>query len=346
MDIYVYNKNFEKIGTPVDFYTSTILCTRFIECGDFEIYIEATKKTVELLAIDNFISKQDSEIMYLIEAVEMEKDEEKGAFLSVKGRCLKALLARRIIWNQTNLDGTVEDCIRQLVTENAISPSDISRKIPLLTLGERHGWTETMQMQVTGDNLLEKTIEICTSYNYGFDILFRNNQLVFELCKGVDRSKGQEVNQRVIFNENYDNLLTSQYSFNSTGFANVALVHGEGEGTRTKTNSYGSSEGLERREIYVDGSNISTNSGGINAEKYLVLLAEKGKEALAEAINEESVSADVLIDGVFKYGRDFALGDIVTIETSYGLEKDTRIMEVTESYNESGKYEVEIRLNL
>ena len=194
---------------------------------------------MELLAIDNFISRQDGEIMYLIEAVEMEKDEEKGAFLSVKGRCLKALLARRIVWSQTNLDGTVEDCIRQLITENAISPSDSKRSIPRLVLGEHHGWTETMQMQVTGDNLLDKISEICTSYDYGFDVLFRNNQLVFELYRGVDHSKQQSENQRIIFNENFDNLLSSQYSFNSTAYANVALVHGEGEGTKMKTNSYG-----------------------------------------------------------------------------------------------------------
>lgn len=345
--VNVYDMQFNLLGV-VDTFSSIIWRPAYYDIGDFEIYIEANDTNVKLLQ-ENRLVVRNSDItvdnngnstyknVMIIKNIEIKTDVENGDYLTITGSELKKLLHQRIVWSQTNLTGTAEAGIRQLVNQNAINPSNTIRKIPNLVLGALAGFTETIEKQITGDYLDEAIIEICTSYNYGWDIFGYNNTYVFVVYKGLDRSYNQTVRPYVVFSDTFDNLFNTDYQLETENYANTALIGGEGEGTaRTYTTINNANSGLARYEMFVDAKDISSNNGEITSAQYLLLLQERGKEKLAEASIIEGFSGEVLTSGNFVYGVDFDLGDIVTVINSYGIKKNVQVLSAIESEDENG----------
>ena len=202
--------------------------------------------------------------------------------------------------------------------------------------GEK-GFAETVEMQVTGDNLFDVVSSLCQSYGYGFKVTFNDDrQFMFELYKGEDRSYGQDVNPYVVFSPDFDNVKSVDYVSDKTDYKNVALVAGEGEGTNRKTATVGSAAGLDRYEIYVDARDISTNDEEISTEDYNKLLAERGNEDLAASIVQESFEGEVEASVNYTYKEDYFLGDIIQIENEFGIKAAPRIVEIIECMDENG----------
>lgn len=343
MDIYVLNSDYEKIGV-IDSFQSVIWTTRYFTPGDFEIYIPADRQLLNLLQIDNMLVR-DKDItgdecrnVMLIRNIEIQSDAETGDNLIITGQCLKSIVARRVVAEQTNLSGTVESCLRALITQNIISPLDTDRAINNFILGTDGSLTAaTMAMQITGDNLAEALAEICTTYGYGWDVFIKGSNLVFYIYEGADRSFNQNINPHVVFSTEYDNLLSSDYKEDRSEYANVAIVAGEGEGTARKKATVGSATGINRFEIWVDERNTSSNNGEITPTAYQELLEQAGAEKLAETGITTEFTGEVLSDTNFIYGVDYFLGDIVQIENDYGISKPARITEIIDSEDENGQ---------
>ena len=338
MNIYIRDVNLRFVGI-IDSYSSIIWANRYFDTGDFELCVPAAPSSLNLLRPDYYLCREDDNAMMIVEKHELEVDNENGDYFIITGRDLKSILDRRIVWQQTILSGTVEDCIRRLVTENCISPSVPTRKINHLVLGKHNGFSETINIQITGDNLLEVLKEICKTYEYGFDIVFDGKNFVFELYKGVDRSDEQLDNSRVTFSHDFDNIRTSKYSFNKQKYKNVALVAGEGEGLVRKTHvTYLENEpsDLSRRELYVDARDISSNEGSISPSDYNNLLAQKGKDALSENTIIHEFDGEVDPTQTYLYKRDYFLGDVVNVINEYGISTTPRILEIIENEDENG----------
>ena len=342
MDIYVLNSSVEKIGI-IDAYQSVIWTTRYFTPGDFEVYIPADKNLLNLLRVDYMLVRDKDCIedeyrnVMLIRNIEIQSDTETGDSFIITGQCLKSIVARRVVASQTNLSGTVENCLRSLITQNIISPSDSDRAISNFILGTDGSLTAaSMSMQITGDNLAEALAEISATYGYGWDVFIKGSNLVFYIYEGKDRSYNQSTNPHVVFSTEYDNLLSSDYKEDRSEYANVAIVAGEGEGTARKKATVGNASGLNRFEIWVDARNTSSNEGEITPSEYQELLEQAGAEKLAETGMTTEFSGEVLPDANFIYGVDYFLGDIVQIENDYGISKAARITEIIESEDENG----------
>ena len=337
MELYIRNQLFELVGV-IDNAASIIWTNRFYEAGDFEIYLAANAFSIELLKPDFYVTRTDDDMVGIIENIKLTTDEEQGDYLTVTGHCAKALLKRRIVWEQTNIFGTVENGIRKLVNENAIAPIITSRKIPRFALSEPRGFTDRVDRQFTGNNLYEVIVELCRTYRYGWKITWNDQKSLFELeiYKGIDRSDSQDENPHVKFSPEFDNLVSSEYALNSDNYKNVALVAGEGEGTARKTQEIGEAEGLDRFETYVDARDVSSNDGEIDATTYNQLLHEKGYEILSEAVISETFSGEVISGQTYSYKRDYFLGDTVTTENQYNMAIDTQVTEIIESEDQEG----------
>lgn len=250
------------------------------------------------------------------------------------------MLHQRIIWTQTNLTGTAESGIRQLVTENAISPAIPNRKIPNLALDPVIGLADTIEKQVTGEYLDECISEICLTYNYGWDIYIYDNELRFTLTHGTDRSFNQTEVPYVVFSDNYENLYNTDYQISTEAYANTTLIGGEGEGVeRIYTTVGNNNAGLNRYEVFTDARDISSNKDtpeAITQTKYLKLLQERGKDSLAELSYIEGFSGEVLSQLAFRYNVDFFLGDLVTVINGYGITKNVRVISCIESEDAEG----------
>lgn len=350
MNIHVLDRAFNLVGI-VDDYVSVIWRPAYYDIGDFELYINASAEAVNLLQKNFYIVREpdimaDSEgnVTYTkvmqIKNFKLNTDAEGGDYLTVTGREIKRLLHQRIVWSQTNLTGTAENAIRRLVTENAITPTDSKRVIPTLTLGVSAGLTDTIEKQVTGDHLDQAIIDICTAYNYGWEIYIHNKTLVFIVYQGVDKSYNQTDRPYVVFSEDFDNIINSEYELNSEEYANTTLIGGEGEGTDRIYSTVGDdNSGLDRFETFTDAKDLSQNkdseTDAIPLSTYLALLQERGNENLASLGVTEGFSGEVLPIN-FIYGVDYYLGDIVTLINKYGISKDVRVLSAIESKDDTG----------
>lgn len=347
--IYILDKNLVLQGV-IDEYVSAIWRPSYSEIGDFEIYLGATKEAVALLQKNWYVVRSadvhvvDGVATYrkvmVIKNTQLVTDVENGDYLTVTGREMKFLLHQRIVWDQTTLTGTAEDAIRQLVTDNAVSPADPNRIIPRLVLGEPTGIPDNINKQVTGEYLDTVITEICTVFNYGWELYISDGQLVLELYAGIDRSYGQTENPYVVFSDDFENLYNTDYQQFTEDFANTTLIGGEGEGAdRRFTTLGGNNSGLNRFEVFTDARDVSSNAGTENAisdSEYLLMLQERGREKLASLAVTEGFSGEVLSDVAFKYEVDFFLGDIVTVMNKYGLKKNVRVLSAIESEDEAG----------
>lgn len=254
--VYLLNTCLERIGM-IDTYTSLIWANRYCETGDCELYIEANETSLSLLRKGYFLCREDDEMVCRIEKIELDTDAETGNYLIITGCDAKKILKQRIIWNQTNVDGNVEDYIRKIVYDNLVAPADPDRRIEdangraNFLLGEKQGFTEVITEQVTYKSVEEKVQEICRKYQWGYKVIIDDDSFYFGLYKGTDRS------ETIIFSPYFENIISTHYVEDSRDEANVALVAGEGEGADRFKCVSGSAAGLNRTEMFVDAKDIS-----------------------------------------------------------------------------------------
>lgn len=341
MLIYVINEQMEK-EKAIDITKSIIWNNRYYTPGEFELYMQATQEAIDSFKMGRMIIREENEEnAMIIESVQVQTDSEEGDYITIKGRCLKSILYRRIIWNQTNLSGTLERCIDRLLQDNAINPKDDKRRIEGLENGNEIETGIEINCQYTGKNLGETIEAMCKNYNLGWDILLNleEKKMYFIIYSGTDRSYNQEAEPWVVFSEDYENVVTTDYLADKSTFLNVVKVAGEGEGLERKYKEVGSAEGLNRFEGFVDARDLSTNEGEITEEEYYTQLEERGQQNLSENTLKQEFEGEV-VDFTNVYGKDYYLGDIVEVKNKYGIEVVARITEVIESEDESGCYTI------
>lgn len=349
----------------IDTAKSVIWRSVYYGVGDFEVYVQATQNTRELLSVGNYVTRQDNNEIGIIEKVEIKDDKFDGLMITASGRFAKSILDRRLIYNlsgtsntATILRGNVEAQVRKIVEENAISCAfDSRRNIPLLELGalanipliivDESG--NAAQKQVSYGNLLEYSDSVLQEYELSARVTLdaERKKLQYSVFSGEDRSEENESgNDPVIFSEGYDNLNDSSYIIDKTSCKNAALVGGEGEGTeRFYALAAGSETGLARREVWVDASSTPKkykDAGGAehtySNDVYRGFLLERGRQSLSalKPVDAFGGSLDVT-SGNFVFNRDFFLGDVVTVESErIGVYKRVRVISVAEVQDENG----------
>lgn len=345
MELLIMDSNFAGIGT-LDVFESLIWTDRYYEAGDFELYMPASEDALNLLKENLYLYNRESEHIMVIEDIQINTDVEESAHLTVTGRSLESLLDRRIIWNLTTVTGTLQDGIKKLLNENAISPSDPARKIPGLIFKDSKDPNVTslyLNAQYWGENLYDTIESVCESAEIGWKItLDSDNQMVFELYAGTDRSYNQTENPYVIFSPTFDNLLNSNYVSSSKTLKTVTLITGEGEGSDKKYThaecANGAGSGLSRREMHSDGSSIFQTDGEntISDTEYLTLLKQKGIEDLAQNLKTRSFEGEVTSGKTYTYGVDYFMGDIVQNVNEFNVQATSRVIEYVMSQDTSG----------
>ena len=144
MEIRVYNAELYRVG-QVENQTSLIWTRKFFEAGNFEIHAPITPKNLELFQTGNIVSIKGAKEAGVIEDIEKEESDIKNE-ITVKGRFLSSYTDRRIIYGTVNYDNAkIEVVMRTLLTSCAA--------IPLVELGELHGFDDRVSFQATYRNL-------------------------------------------------------------------------------------------------------------------------------------------------------------------------------------------------
>lgn len=368
MILYVLNKSYETVDI-IDTYVELIWADRFRECGDFELYLPVNYCVRGTLAKGNYLHLPKSDHYMIIEdSTTTTQPAGKGdPSFKLIGRSLESILDRRIIWPQIDYSGTVHGLIKRILTENVIDPSMTNRKISNFTFTDSSGgrMDEYISAQYHGENVKDVIESLCSEYNLGYRVRPQGSGgFDFTLYSGEDRSYSQETNPWVVFGPKYENIADTTLAETNSKYRNTAMMFNEyqhtyqvphtdpdtGETTTESVtelvrsevevfNKLGSVSGLDRKEIFIN-SNISHNDANgnyIDPSLYRHLMSAEGKKELEEYTRTSAFIGSCETYRQFVLGRDFNLGDIVSIENEYGQKGRCRVIEVIYSSNKNGE---------
>ena len=202
--------------------------------GSFLVSAPLTDAARALLQAENIIWFAGN-VAGILESLE-EQSGRDGESLIARGRLLTGILDRRILWGRYDLCGKPAALMRSLVEDCAISPARgdrEARKIPGLVLGEAPPETApSVCRQKTGGSLLEALEAMGEAHSVAFGVEFDAAAPCMEFFARpcADRTINQTENEPVFFSTELDDVLQSEYTYNSAPYKNVALVAGEGEG--------------------------------------------------------------------------------------------------------------------
>lgn len=92
----------------LDTFESLIWTERYSAHGDFELYTGVDETILKNVKEDFYVWLKESEQTMIIEDLQVETDIENGNYVTITGRSLESILDRRIIWNQTILNGNFQ----------------------------------------------------------------------------------------------------------------------------------------------------------------------------------------------------------------------------------------------
>lgn len=374
MQYYLLDQDFQ-IVDGVEMFQSMIWTEKYYDVGDFELYLPATDENVKLYTeaaekhyyLVQYSDTRNSTLKaipaMMVEKVKTDLSAKNGNFIIVTGSQLKKILYRRTAANVKQLAGNIQAELRNLVTTEAIAPTNPDRMIPRLALGDlASGMDETLiNYTLKGEYLSTIISTACKEKKLGWDVLidYPNRECKFVLYSGLNRTQNQAGdkstwNSPVTFSVKNQNLIKTNYEVDYENYRNVAVVKSEYE-IYNKTdkridvvdNSFDvrpykldrNPVGKDRYEIYVDQG--TTQLGENNTEVDVLALdnanMDKARAELDKYSRTIQVSASV-DDGVnFSYGKDYDLGDLVSIQNEFGQNMEGRVTSVTStlSYNKT-----------
>jgi hypothetical protein len=325
MEIRIYDPQLDFKGISEN-QTSFVWTWRYFESGEFRIYLPLTEDNLALYKIGNLVTYRGANEAGVIEDLTLRNTSTERVIVA-RGRFLTSYMDRRLVRPTLNFSGKVEVAMRKMLSD-AVA-------IPLVQLGTLNGFTETIEFQATYKNLLTMEEKLSKGSNIGFRFRpdFTAKAIYFETYKGVDRSRTQTDRAFVEFSDMFDNLNSVENRQNDQLLKNVGYVGGEGEGSQRVYVTVGNDSltGLERREVFIDAKDISSDD--LTTAQYRSALTTRGNEKLNEQIFSNSYECTTIPSGNFEYKRDYDLGDIVTIKKAdWGLNTNLRITEIQEVY--------------
>lgn len=195
-----------------------------------------------------------------------------------------------------NQSGDTVDCILGIESGQSLSRGKISNH-------ER-----------CGEKLGSKIYSILKPSEMSYRILydFEENEKVFSVWSGYDRTQDQSDNNPVTFSTRYGNIKNPNILIETTNYCNSCIIDNENNGAvyeRALLNK--SVEDDEYIFSYVKSS-VNKNDYESDTEFYSALEAE-GKTDLNERVKLINVEFDAM-EGSYDYMEDFDLGDKCNIE--------------------------------
>lgn len=342
-EYYTLDANMRKVHV-IEGYNSFLWTERGSAWGDFQIDMPTSDQMRNLLSVGTFIASNQSTYIMKIETVTDAQDEDGTAMLTVVGRSLESILDDRAAitpaqindivnvpnWVITDTPGNV--CRTMFKTICVDLVNDPGDAIPFYTPGTilPSGTTgepsEIVTVTIPPQSVYAAIKQVCDTYSLGFRFV-RNgetSQIYFEIYTGDDRTSEQTILPAVIFSQSMDNLanpkkLTSDAAYKTVacviGKDQVRMVYGVGQDTEAT--------GFNRRVLVVQATDVGADS----VDDVEGALSQKGLAALAQAQKVYQFDGEISEYGVYKYGVDYKLGDLIEERDNTGFGNEMRVIE-------------------
>ena len=359
MDLMTLDAN-NQPAKLIENYDSLIWTERFNTVGDFQIVtgkIDGPTGFLNLLPEGTVVTLRESNIAMVVETHQIDRKKNTPQKLTIKGRAYESILDRRVALQSVSATLGSSDwvvsaktpsdvawyAIDQIVRAGLLSVNDIfpSAVVQFPTPADYGTSTgPSKNFSIERGNLLGVVLGLLQTsaqadpttvpatpavVPHGIRAVRPNSAgtaIGVQIYAGTDRSG------TVYFDASRELLDDGTYLFSKVGSANVGYGVGAGLAA-TMFEGAVEPEGLARRVAMVDGSQSDINS--------VPQLGNYMSQALAEAsetaIFDGNINPDI---NPYKYGIDYALGDIVRVVGDYGLDEFARVTEYIRTEDATG----------
>lgn len=314
----------------------------FFTFGDFEITIPCAANKAE--AFEKYLLVQIDRAFWGIILSAERHINAGGDMLTVSGLDLKGLTSSRFTLPPSFSDGgrggtagfdavmgSTETCMKHFLRSNFFTEASPTRSVPGLVIAPdlERGLPDDRYMS-RYDLLSDVLAELGRAANLGYVVTpdLAAGTLTFDCVQGENRSATQSERPRVLFTVERRNIADMKYTDSDRNMRNLfyATLSGAAYEDEAYTATYTREDGAElpsgicRWEQHLDISASHPTPGQEYDElKRLALIRAESYRTV------EALSAEVL-DTLYEYGRDYALGDIVTVQNrGWGVSIDARI---------------------
>lgn len=314
MILEFYDNSFRLLGV-VDKIQSLTWERFWQRLSTFDLTIPMSEDLLPLVQNGNFIMRDDIDDVYMVTATEISRDANGLLMAHITGVDSLGILNQRIIKDQVNFHGQVDNLIGRLLYTNAIPHSgyelDSYRSFGTLFSYNNAGFnSDAINTQIRFDPLLDKIYELCQQYGLGIRGRRNAGTIVIDITAQEDHSG------TIYFSDGMENLSAWSVAKNIAEYKSIAYIAGEGEGTKRTVVTFGQGKGLDRFETYVDARDLSreTDDGIIPMSQYRYVLRQRGEEELIQYQSTNDFFAEGE-DVVYHYPDDYQLGYIVYVST-------------------------------
>jgi len=344
-EIKVYDRDFNWIAATRA--AESVQFTRELYgAGTFQITVSArTRGAADMLTGGNIVViNGDPHRSGIIRDFTVER-KRAGCLYSIRGETGAGLARQRLSVPPTQaqdpsalgydrINAPAETVIKHYINANLASPYDAARAIPGLIVAPDMGRGAAFPAQLRFGKLDEDLADICRYAGMGYEICAdcAAGKWVMDVIPGADRTVSQTANGPVIFAAEEQNVSEYRYVENRANYKNAAYCGGAGENESRLIQVVGGGAGLDRYEVFID-------CGNANVTDLLAL----GQIKLADYQAAKTLDLTAL-PRVFVFGRDYFLGDLVTVYVNdIGLALDSRIEAVTEVWERGAGYSAQAR---
>lgn len=325
--------------------------------GDFSLDIPASSDLVEFIDIGDIISINNTNFGIIRQA--LKRDSQSSSIITISGEDLKGYMQQRITLYPKEViaeglqgydaikDVSTEAVVKHFFKNNVTEPANDKRRIPAFFIAEnKNRGKEKDQYMSRFETLHDLLLKNLEPQKMGYSVTpdFESNHFIFDVIQGTDRTSQQDINPRILFNISHKNLLSIEYSISRNNFCNTfyaSLSKGKNE-NETLTcmytpNDEAETSGADRFEMHL---NVSANLPAEQLYENMKQYAMKDASKYEEVENILAVPTDK-----FEFGKDYFLGDYVTLEAKTGFLRykkvllDVQITGVNERWLPSGKIE-------
>lgn len=354
----------------IENYRTAIWTERYLDPGDFQIVTTDVAYMMAELPLDTLISHRETYEVMIVETHEIVTDKDGIDVLTVSGRSFETVLENRVAsqndrppaafdWGYYLIDDNTGMIARGIMDDHiygwlnpGVPPMSVSDKIPNYRVypaggvaAEDEGEPEDFNVEL-GDVHTEAT-KLLRSVGLGLrNVRPAPNSGITELWsqvyRGLNRTKGQSTNAKVILREQDGHFESAKYLFSHRGYKNGAYVfsnyrNGSGELVEIGVSRVGdpAGSGRGRRILYVDAKDVTKVPPGHNITD---MLRKRGRAALGKKENKKTslFECKVKPDIPYKYNVHYALGDSVTVQAKYGIDKTMVVAEYIRSESREG----------
>lgn len=366
MDIFILDALLRPIDV-VDQYISFLWAERWSTMGDFTLETLATPNNRRRFVADAMLSIPQSKRVMIIEKVEEVDNIEQGNTLKITGRCLNALLEKRLLAGKNITTGMIAvswdtiyaappELIAYFMYEicytDPLDPGDVipflqPNGTPSLYPAENISVTypSDFQWSIKPMNLYAGLQTLTSAYEVGFRLYKDPNasKLYFESIQGCDRTTRQTTYTPVIFSHDMANLIdTTNIVDKSTYYNAVWMIY-------TYKDSSNNDAIISQ---YVTAPDLSLSGGGFQQKTKLgtitqipegmvladvpAYLTQLGQAELGRSQTVNVYDGEIAQNSTFLYERDYNLGDIVEVRGDDGGIAYMRVVEQIFKDDQSG----------